>query len=52
MLVPGEPEKAYTAARRANGIEVDDTTWQEIQDSAAKLGITPAEIATAIGANA
>jgi uncharacterized oxidoreductase len=52
VLVPGEPEKAYTAARRANGIEVDDTTWQEIQDSAAKLGITPAEIAAAIGANA
>ena len=52
VLVPGEPEVRYTAARRANGIEVDAITWRDIQDAASKLGITPAEIEQAIGANA
>ncbi len=39
-----------SAAARA-GIEVDDTTWRDIWQAAAKLGITEAEIARALGAN-
>lgn len=52
VLVPGEPERRYAAVRRANGIEVDATTWRDIEEAAGKLGITPAEFEQAIGANA
>ena len=30
VLTPGEPER-LSAARRANGIEVDDTSWSDIR---------------------
>jgi uncharacterized oxidoreductase len=52
VLVPGEPEKRYTAQRMEQGIEVDDTTWRDIRAAAATLGITDAEFDRAAGANA
>lgn len=39
VMVPGDPERNMQAARRAGGIPVDDATWQEIRDSAAKAGL-------------
>jgi hydroxycarboxylate dehydrogenase B len=42
VLTPGEPER-LAAARRAAGIEVDETTWSDIRAAALSLGITEAE---------
>ena len=39
------------AERSATGIPVDATTWHDIREAAAKLGITEAEIERAVGAN-
>ncbi len=40
VLVPGDPERASRAERRANGIPVDDTTWAEILAVADTLGVS------------
>ncbi len=52
ILLPGEPERRNAERRSAAGIEVDATTWHDIREAAAKLGITEVEIDQAIGANA
>ena len=44
VLVAGEPERASRARRTAEGVPVDGTTWQEILDAAAKLGVDPAAV--------
>ena len=44
ILLPGEPERRSAAARRAEGIPVDDRTWEQIREAAGKLGITEAEL--------
>jgi len=44
VAVAGEPERAYRAQRTAHGVPVDGTTWQEILDAAAKLGVDPAAV--------
>jgi uncharacterized oxidoreductase len=51
VLLPGEPERRAAVAREASGIPIDATTWHDIRDAAARLGITEAEIEQAIGAN-
>ena len=40
VMVAGEPERKARADRLKNGIVVDDATWQEIQASGQKLGMT------------
>jgi uncharacterized oxidoreductase len=50
VLAPGEPERRY-AAKRSEGIDVDDTTWRDIRAAAATLGITDAEFDQAALAN-
>ncbi|MBV9248005.1 MAG: malate/lactate/ureidoglycolate dehydrogenase [Acetobacteraceae bacterium] len=44
VLLPGEPERRSAAARRVSGIPVDDRTWQDIREAAAKLGIAEREL--------
>ncbi len=39
VLVPGEPEQIMRAAREADGIPVDDATWEEILVAAESVGI-------------
>ena len=51
MLLPGEPERRAARERAETGIPVDATTWHEIREAAAKLGITEAEIDRAVGVN-
>jgi uncharacterized oxidoreductase len=51
VLTPGEPER-LSAARRAMGIEVDETSWSDIRAAARTLGITEAEFDQALGTNA
>ena len=49
VQVAGEPERASRARRRADGVPVDGTTWQEILVAAAKLGVDPARVDAAAG---
>jgi len=51
VLTPGEPEKRAATQRAQRGIEVDDTTWRDIRVAAESIGITPAELDQAVGAN-
>ncbi len=44
ILLPGEPERRLAESRRREGIEVDPTTWQQIAEAAAELGIARAEL--------
>jgi uncharacterized oxidoreductase len=39
VLVAGEPERMKRAERLANGIPIDDTTWGQICDAAARLQV-------------
>lgn len=38
VLVPGEPERIARAERMEIGIDVDPTTWREIEEAAASVG--------------
>ena len=49
VLTAGEPERAMRAQRIAQGVPVDETTWNEILAAAGKLGIEPAAVADAAG---
>jgi uncharacterized oxidoreductase len=39
VLVPGDPERAMLAERKAEGIPIDDETWQEILAAAESVGL-------------
>jgi uncharacterized oxidoreductase len=49
VQVAGEPERAMRAKRSVAGVPVDATTWQEILDAAAKLGVAPTSVQAAAG---
>jgi uncharacterized oxidoreductase len=49
VLTAGEPERAVRAQRMAQGVPVDETTWNEILAAAGKLGVAPAAVADAAG---
>ncbi len=51
VQLPGEPERLAAQQRTDTGIPVDETTWYEIREAAAKLGITDAEVDRAVGVN-
>ncbi len=51
VLLPGEPERRSQYERTRTGIPVDATTWHDIHEAAAKLGIAKAEIDRAVGTN-
>jgi hydroxycarboxylate dehydrogenase B len=40
ILVPGEIEERTRAERVRHGIDIDDTTWSQIQKTAAEVGLT------------
>jgi uncharacterized oxidoreductase len=44
VLVPGEPERRRRARLLASGIEVDPTSWAEIQDAARAAGVSQDEL--------
>jgi hydroxycarboxylate dehydrogenase B len=48
ILLPGEPERR-AASERADGIPVDERTWEQVREAAAKLGITDGELERANG---
>ena len=39
IKLPGEPERDYRRERSARGIPIDATTWSEVLDCAAKMGV-------------
>ena len=45
----GDAARASRARRSAEGVPVDATTWQEILDAAANLGVAPAQVSAAAG---
>ena len=49
VQVAGDAERASRTQRTAQGVPVDSTTWQEILDAAAKLGVAPAAVNAAAG---
>jgi uncharacterized oxidoreductase len=52
VLVPGEPEQRTRAARLADGIPIDPTTWDQIMAAAERVGLRPAELAGPAGTGA
>ncbi len=52
VLLPGEPERRSAERRGREGIQVDDGTWREVLEAAAKLGITQGEIERVVASNA
>ncbi|MEZ5930917.1 MAG: malate/lactate/ureidoglycolate dehydrogenase [Alphaproteobacteria bacterium] len=46
ILMPGEPEAMQRKLRLEKGVDVDETSWQEILAAAATAGVTSAELAT------
>ena len=49
VQVAGDAERAHRAARTAQGVAVDATTWQEILDAAQSLGVAPTAVNAAAG---
>ena len=39
VLLPGEPERRTAARRQAEGIPVDETTWNQLTSAAAEFGV-------------
>ena len=48
VRIPGEPEREAMAQRSAEGIEIDDNSWQGICKAASVAGLSDQQIA-AIG---
>jgi uncharacterized oxidoreductase len=44
VLVAGDPERLMRQQRQREGIPVNDTTWEEIVDAAAKLGMAREQV--------
>lgn len=44
VLLPGEPELRTMEHRRVHGIPMDDTTWTQIVEAAARLGVEAPEV--------
>ena len=44
VRIAGEPEREKRAQREREGIEVDQETWKEMRDAAAKLRLDPAKV--------
>jgi uncharacterized oxidoreductase len=44
VRIAGEPERETRAQRLAQGVPVDETTWNEMLETAKKLGLDPAQL--------
>lgn len=44
VLVPGDPERATRAEREANGVPIDDATWEEILSAAESVGLSRSDV--------
>ncbi len=48
ILMPGDPERRAATQRRADGVEIDETSWRDIRNAAMAAGLTETEIAGAL----
>jgi hydroxycarboxylate dehydrogenase B len=44
VLVPGDPERLRRAERIAQGVPIDEATWDQIADAIRGLGLDPSEL--------
>jgi uncharacterized oxidoreductase len=44
VLMPGDPERASAAKRRAEGIPIDDNTWKQIREAGLSVGLNETEL--------
>jgi uncharacterized oxidoreductase len=44
VRIAGEPERETRAQRLAQGVPVDETTWNEMLETAKKLGLDAAQL--------
>jgi uncharacterized oxidoreductase len=44
ILMPGEAEERTKARRLRDGIDLDETTWRQILDTSARVGLSPARV--------
>ena len=44
VRVPGDPEREAMAERQANGINIDDNSWDGLLKAASTAGLNEAEI--------
>ena len=49
ILMPGEPEARTREKRARDGIEIDDTTWNQIRQTARSVNLTDATVGNLIG---
>lgn len=49
VLLAGEPERRTRAERLARGLPVDATTWQQILDAGASVGLDPQALQRSAG---
>lgn len=49
VLIPGEPERAMAAERRANGVPLPDDAWASIRGAAQRVGLTDTQISEISG---
>jgi uncharacterized oxidoreductase len=49
VQMAGDAERAAREQRKAQGVPVDGTTWQEILEAARSLGVDPADVNAAAG---
>lgn len=52
VMVPGDPERKSAAKRLAEGVPIDDRTWEELLNAARSIGMTDAEVYAIVQANA
>ena len=49
IFMPGEPEERTRAQRASRGLELDETTWKQVVDTAASVGLSQAAINDIVG---
>jgi uncharacterized oxidoreductase len=49
ILMPGEPEERTKAVRLLDGIDIDETTWSQLLETAQSVGLMPDRIQDILG---
>lgn len=44
IQMPGDPERLSEAERSANGLPIDDTTWKQVLEAGAAVGVSDAKL--------
>ena len=44
VLIPGDPERETVEKRSAEGIDIDDNSWEDIMNSARDAGVSQSDL--------